>query len=96
MRPSNISPISAIKLASRSKSLAVLLILLTPADRKQLMAELDAAYFILYGIDRDDAAYILSTFSGVFEADPLLPGERSQGDHILNTIDWLLAHSASR
>ena len=26
--------------------------------------ELDAAFFLLYGIDRDDAAYILGTFSG--------------------------------
>ena len=29
------------------------------------MAELDAAYFHLYGIDRDDAEYILSTFKGI-------------------------------
>ena len=28
------------------------------------MAELDAAFFLLYGIDRDDAEYILGTFSG--------------------------------
>ena len=27
-----------------------------------MLAELDAAYFHLYGIDRDDAEYILSTF----------------------------------
>jgi len=35
-----------------------------PDERAELMAELDAAYFILYGIKRDDAEYILSTFSG--------------------------------
>jgi len=64
------------------------------ADRRHLMAELDAAYFILYGIDGEDARYILSTFSGVFDPDPVLPGERSQGEHILNTMDWLLAHIA--
>jgi hypothetical protein len=34
-------------------------------DRAQLMAELDAAYFILYGIERDDVLYILSTFQGL-------------------------------
>lgn len=34
-------------------------------DRAQLMAELDAAYFILYGMKRDDVIYILSTFQGL-------------------------------
>jgi hypothetical protein len=29
------------------------------------MAELDAAYFILYGMKRNDVAYILSTFQGL-------------------------------
>jgi hypothetical protein len=33
-------------------------------DRAELMAELDAAYFLLYGIKREDVEYILSTFSG--------------------------------
>lgn len=65
-----------------------------PAERAQIMAELDAAYFILYGIDREDAAYILSTFSGVFDAQPTLPSARSQGDLILDTFDWLSAHAS--
>lgn len=47
-------------------------------DRAQLMAELDAAYFILYGIERDDVVFILTTFQGtrakdagdLFDADP--------------------------
>ena len=34
-----------------------------PGERAELMAELDAAFFLLYGIDRDDAEYILSTFA---------------------------------
>ena len=42
------------------------------------MAELDAAYFILYGIERNDMIYILTTFQGtrvkgppgLFEPDP--------------------------
>jgi hypothetical protein len=34
-------------------------------DRNKLMAELDAAYFILYGIKRNDVVYILSTFQGI-------------------------------
>jgi hypothetical protein len=33
-------------------------------ERSELMAELDAAYFLLYGIKREDVEYILSTFSG--------------------------------
>lgn len=33
-------------------------------ERAELRAELDAAYFILYGIDRADAEYMLSTFTG--------------------------------
>jgi len=33
-------------------------------ERAELMAELDAAYFLLYGIDREDVEYILSTFAG--------------------------------
>ena len=32
------------------------------AERAELRAELDAAYFHLYGVGRDDAEYILSTF----------------------------------
>jgi len=38
-----------------------------PARRSQIRAELDAAFFHLYGVSRDDAAYILDTF-GVFKA----------------------------
>ncbi len=36
-----------------------------PDERANLMSELDAAYFLLYGISREDLEYILSTFSGV-------------------------------
>jgi hypothetical protein len=34
-----------------------------PRERAELIDELDAAFFHLYGLDRGDAAYILSTFS---------------------------------
>ncbi|NOG54443.1 MAG: N-6 DNA methylase [Planctomycetes bacterium] len=61
------------------------------ADRAQLMAELDAAFFMLYGIDRDDAEYILSTFKGIHENNPLL-GQVSTAEHILDTYDLLCAH----
>lgn len=65
-----------------------------PAERAQLLAELDAAYFILYGIDRDDVAYILSTFSGTDKATPLIPGAPTLAEHILDTYDHLKAHTA--
>ena len=38
-------------------------------DRRELRAELDAAYFILHGVSRDDASYILSTFSSMAKGD---------------------------
>jgi hypothetical protein len=40
-----------------------------PRERAELTDELDAAFFRLYGIDRDDAAYILGTFSGAARHD---------------------------
>ncbi len=50
------------------------------AERAKLMAELDAAYFLLYGIERDDVEYILSTFSGVMkEGEALLNGTGTAG-----------------
>ena len=33
-----------------------------PAERRQLRARLDALYFHLYGLDRDDTAYVLGQF----------------------------------
>jgi len=39
-----------------------------PAERIRLLAELDAAFFILYGIDRESVEHILSTFQGIQEA----------------------------
>ncbi len=57
------------------------------AERAQLTAELDAAYFHLYGIERDDAEYILSTFKGIHNASPLLPENKSQAEQILALYD---------
>jgi hypothetical protein len=39
-----------------------------------LLCELDAAFFHLYGINRDDAAYILDTFPIVKRKDIARPG----------------------
>ncbi len=44
------------------------------AERAELMAELDAAFFHLYGISRDDVEYILSTFKGIHDQQSLFPG----------------------
>jgi hypothetical protein len=57
------------------------------AERAALMAELDAAYFLLYGIDRDDAEYILSTFTGIHDPTPLLPNSQSTAEQILAYYD---------
>jgi hypothetical protein len=57
------------------------------AERAQLMAELDAAYFPLYGISRDDAQYILSTFKGIHDPTPLFPGAPTKAEHILALYD---------
>lgn len=39
------------------------------SERAKLRAELDAAYFRLYGIEREDVEYILSTFTGTGHRD---------------------------
>ena len=44
------------------------------AERAELTAELDAAFFHLYGIARDDVEYILSTFKGIHDERTLFSG----------------------
>jgi hypothetical protein len=53
------------------------------AERAELMAELDAAFFHLYGIARDDVEYILSTFKGIHEKQTLFPGASSVAERIV-------------
>jgi hypothetical protein len=60
-----------------------------PTERADLMAQLDAAYFILYGIERDDVEHILSTFTGASEAPPDMFGTVSVADKILKHYDHL-------
>jgi hypothetical protein len=57
------------------------------ADRAELMAQLDAAFFHLYGLNRDDSEYVLSTFKGIHEHSPLLPGHVSTATRILQLYD---------
>ncbi len=53
------------------------------AERAELIAELDAAFFHLYGIDRDNVEYILSTFKGIHEQQTLLPDAPSIAGRIV-------------
>jgi len=56
-------------------------------ERAELMAELDAAFFHLYGVERDEAEYILSTFTGLHEKQPLLPGVASIAQRVLQKYE---------
>jgi hypothetical protein len=53
------------------------------AQRAELMAELDAAFFHLYGIGRDDVEYILSTFKGIHDRQTLFPDAASIAERIV-------------
>ena len=55
-------------------------------DRRHLRARLDALYFHLYGLDRDDASYILSTFPIIQRQD------QAQFDGRYRTRDLILAY----
>jgi hypothetical protein len=60
-----------------------------PAERLDLMAELDAAYFLLYGIEHNDVEYILSTFQGLQKESPDLLAGSTTTAHILEFYDNL-------
>ncbi len=71
------------------------------SERDALRAELDAAYFQLYGIDRDDAEYMLTTFSntGLIPPDERGPENEvwmrnSTAERILQAYDKLAARIA--
>ena len=64
-----------------------------PRERAILQDELDAAYFLLYGIERDDMEYILSTFTIRDATEPeLFPS----GNLILEAYNHLATRSAKR
>ncbi|HZK80448.1 MAG TPA: DNA methyltransferase [Humisphaera sp.] len=58
-------------------------------ERAELRAELDAAYFHLYGIDREDAEYVLSTFQGMTDGDEETFTPNSAASRILDAYDLL-------
>ena len=69
-------------------------------DRANLRAQLDAGYFHLYGIGRDDAEYMLSTFTATGfikpdrrESDGAAWEHGSIGAAVLAAYDALAAHS---
>jgi len=59
-------------------------------ERAELLAELNAAFFVLYGIGREDVEYILGTFAGLRSEESELPGVRSTTARILEAYDRLL------
>jgi hypothetical protein len=60
-----------------------------PDERAHLMAELDAAYFHLYGVSRADAEYILSTFVGTQRRDTAEIGRFRTAELVLEAYDAL-------
>jgi hypothetical protein len=58
-------------------------------ERAELMAELDAAYFLLYGIDREDVEYILSTFAGAGKTEDGLFDNLTAAQRVLAAYDGL-------
>jgi hypothetical protein len=59
------------------------------AERLKLRAELDAAYFILYGLDRDEVNYVLDQFQGVTREDAAAEGMGRTRSAILEAFDGL-------
>lgn len=69
------------------------------AERAEIRAELDAAYFHLYGIERADVEYILSTFTNTGLAPQEERGSQqflwnpgSTGQMVLEAFDRLQGH----
>ena len=67
-----------------------------PTERAVLTAELDAAYFHLYGVNREDAEYILSTFTGTRRRDETDTGRFSTAERILEAYDTLAQRTIGR
>lgn len=66
-----------------------------PARRELLRAELDAAFFHLYGIERDDVDYIMDTFPIVRRKDEAAHGEYRTKRLILERYDALAEAAAN-
>ena len=64
-----------------------------PGRRFQLRCEIDAAFFHLYGLSRDDTAYILDTFPVLARSEEREHGEYRTKRVVLETYDALTAAS---
>src|SRR3546814_18831761 len=62
-----------------------------PEDRRHRIARLDALYFNLYGLDRDEAAYVLVTFPIVRDA-----AERAFGRYRTRSEERRVGHGGGR
>ncbi len=60
-------------------------------ERRHLRARLDALYFHLYGLSREDAEYVLSTFPIVQREDKATFGKYRTRDLILAYMNALAA-----
>ena len=60
-------------------------------ERRHLRARLDALYFHLYGLSRDDAGYVLDTFPIVRRGDKAAFGRYHTRDLILAYMSALAA-----
>ncbi|HSW46140.1 MAG TPA: DNA methyltransferase [Phycisphaerae bacterium] len=60
-------------------------------ERAEIRAELDAAFFILYGLSRDEIEYALSTFQGVAQEDEREGGRGQTRQLIREALDRLTA-----
>jgi len=58
-------------------------------ERAEVMAELDAAFFLLYGIDREEVEYILGTFAGAAADEDSTAALFPADDRILEAYDRL-------
>jgi hypothetical protein len=61
--------------------------------RAELTAELDAAYVLLYGLDREDAQYTLSTFQGAGDTQEGLFDGLTEAQRVLKQYDALRERS---
>ena len=66
-----------------------------PERRFQLRCEIDAAYFHMYGISRDAAAYVLDTFPVLKRSEERAYGEYRTKRSVLETYDALTAAAAN-
>ncbi|MBI3839782.1 MAG: N-6 DNA methylase [Planctomycetia bacterium] len=58
-------------------------------ERAELMVEIDAAFFLLYGVNRADVEYILGTFQGTSRPDDANAGRFQTDVSILDAYDRL-------